>query len=233
MCVACWIIKATHHTHTHTHIHTHTHTHTHTPHTHTHTHPHTHTPHTQHTHHTHTHHTTHTHTHTTHTHTTQTHTHTTHTHTTQTHTHTTHTHTYHTHTYHTNTHTHTHHTHRHSEYVIFIAFPLQQLLYERVSMLRYIHGLSSSFPTSLCVKSYVIWVYQELPTPCLIIFINCIWVVTRWQWLFYTYTKYVSLLVSRNGEALSSAREREVWQRLGVQNTKYVSGTWNTEMLWT
>ena len=23
-----------------------------------------------------------------------------------------------------------------------------------------------------------------------IIFINCNWVVTRWQWLFYTYTKY-------------------------------------------
>ena len=24
----------------------------------------------------------------------------------------------------------------------------------------------------------------------IIIFINCNWVVTRWQWLFYTYTKY-------------------------------------------
>jgi len=23
-----------------------------------------------------------------------------------------------------------------------------------------------------------------------IIFINCKWVVTRWQWLFYVYTKY-------------------------------------------
>ena len=24
----------------------------------------------------------------------------------------------------------------------------------------------------------------------IIIFINCNWVVTRWQWLFYMYTKY-------------------------------------------
>ena len=24
----------------------------------------------------------------------------------------------------------------------------------------------------------------------IIIFINCNWVVTRWQWLFYVYTKY-------------------------------------------
>ena len=24
----------------------------------------------------------------------------------------------------------------------------------------------------------------------IIIIINCSWVVTRWQWLFYTYTKY-------------------------------------------
>ena len=24
----------------------------------------------------------------------------------------------------------------------------------------------------------------------MIIFINCNWVVTRWQWLFYMYTKY-------------------------------------------
>jgi len=24
----------------------------------------------------------------------------------------------------------------------------------------------------------------------IIIFINCNWVVTRWQWLFYIYTKY-------------------------------------------
>ena len=25
----------------------------------------------------------------------------------------------------------------------------------------------------------------------IIIFINCNWVVTRWQWLFYMYTEYV------------------------------------------
>jgi len=24
----------------------------------------------------------------------------------------------------------------------------------------------------------------------IVIFINCNWVVTRWQWLFYMYTKY-------------------------------------------
>ena len=24
----------------------------------------------------------------------------------------------------------------------------------------------------------------------IIIFINCNWIVTRWQWLFYMYTKY-------------------------------------------
>ena len=24
----------------------------------------------------------------------------------------------------------------------------------------------------------------------IIIFVNCCWVVTRWQWLFYMYTKY-------------------------------------------
>jgi hypothetical protein len=29
------------------------------------------------------------------------------------------------------------HTHTHSEYVIFVAFPLQQWLYERASLLRY------------------------------------------------------------------------------------------------
>ena len=33
---------------------------------------------------------------------------------------------------------------------------------------------------------------SELTTQIIIIiiFINCSWVVTRWQWLFYTYTKY-------------------------------------------
>jgi len=30
------------------------------------------------------------------------------------------------------------------------------------------------------------WVYVII----IIIFINCNWVVTRWQWLFYMYTKY-------------------------------------------
>jgi len=25
---------------------------------------------------------------------------------------------------------------------------------------------------------------------CIIIFINCNWIVTRWQWLFYMCTKY-------------------------------------------
>jgi len=29
-----------------------------------------------------------------------------------------------------------------------------------------------------------------LTTLLIIIFINCNWVVTRWQWLFYMYTKY-------------------------------------------
>ena len=51
------------------------------------------------------------------------HTHPTHPHTT--HTHTPHTHTTYTHTPHTHTHTHT------PQYVILIAFPLQQWLRER------------------------------------------------------------------------------------------------------
>jgi hypothetical protein len=46
----------------------------------------------------------------------------------------------HTHTY-THTHTHTHtHTLTHTQYVILIAFPLQQRLYERASMLRYTYS---------------------------------------------------------------------------------------------
>jgi len=94
---------------------------------------HTHTPHTPHT----THHTHHTHTHT-HTPHIYTHTHTTHTHHTYTHTHTKHTHTTHTHT-HTHT-THTTHTHTHTQYVMLTAFPLQQWIQERASVLRlYVH----------------------------------------------------------------------------------------------
>ena len=38
------------------------------------------------------------------------------------------------------THTHTH-THTHSEYVVRFAFPLQQWLHERASLLRYVHCL--------------------------------------------------------------------------------------------
>ena len=43
--------------------------------------------------------------------------------------------------------THTHTPHTHSEYVILIAFPQQQRLQERASILRlYLHGLSRSEP---------------------------------------------------------------------------------------
>jgi len=31
---------------------------------------------------------------------------------------------------------------------------------------------------------------EGLNTIIIIIFINCNWVVARWQWLFYMYTKY-------------------------------------------
>ena len=30
----------------------------------------------------------------------------------------------------------------------------------------------------------------RVPLMIIIIFIYCDWVVTRWQWLFYVYTKY-------------------------------------------
>ena len=31
----------------------------------------------------------------------------------------------------------------------------------------------------------------------IIIFINCNWVVTRWQWLFYMYTKNMKLVTNK------------------------------------
>jgi len=35
------------------------------------------------------------------------------------------------------------------------------------------------------------WVYtQTYPATNIVLFIYCNWVVTRWQWLFYMYTKY-------------------------------------------
>ena len=38
---------------------------------------------------------------------------------------------------------------------------------------------------SLCVGDLVQFLMMDI-----IIFINCNWVVTRWQWLFYMYTKH-------------------------------------------
>ena len=39
----------------------------------------------------------------------------------------------------------------------------------------------------------LVWYQRSVPSQLhiiIIIFINCNWVVTRWQWLFYMYTKY-------------------------------------------
>jgi hypothetical protein len=105
-------------------------------------------------------------------------------------------------------------TDTYSEYVILIPFPLQQWLRERTSMFRYTYPACLVFNTScpcqmnserttseshmntnsrwrskinqvkLC--SYIASVIIII----IIIFINCSWVDTRWQWLFYMYTKY-------------------------------------------
>ena len=163
-------VNANKKTHTQNHIHTHTRTHirgTHTPtrmhtltrtharaRTHTHIHNHSHTPHTQTL--TRTHARTHTHTHTytrarTHTHTyTHSRTHT-HMHT-QSHTHI---HTL-THAYtHTHTHSQTHtNTLTNTQYVILITFPLQKLLHERDSVLRYNNIAYPFYINSTSKKSF-------------------------------------------------------------------------------
>ena len=38
------------------------------------------------------------------------------------------------------------------------------------------------------VISFIVGLFNDALN--IIIFINCNWVVTRWQWLFYMYTKY-------------------------------------------
>ena len=45
-----------------------------------------------------------------------------------------------------------------------------------------IHGVLIARPTSRCI-----W-FDGLNISFIIIFINCNWVVTRWQWLYYLYT---------------------------------------------
>ena len=47
---------------------------------------------------------------------------------------------------------------------------------------------SKERPFVYCVTESAI--LGDIITIIIIIFINCNWVVTRWQWLFYMYTKH-------------------------------------------
>ena len=69
-------------------------------------------------------------------------------------------------------------TDTHSEYVLL--FHGKKSLRERASMLRYTY---STLPVVLI---------GDVLINIIIIFINCNWVVTRWQWLSYMYTKHES-----------------------------------------
>ena len=54
------------------------------------------------------------------------------------------------------------------------------------------YGLNTLFKITVIFKSYLICYHFPilLDKIHLIIFVYCNWVVTRWQWLFYMYTKY-------------------------------------------
>jgi hypothetical protein len=50
---------------------------------------------------------------------------------------------------------------------------------------RHSHNARTPESSDTCVRSV-----PRLAIIIIIIIINCNWVVTRWQWLFYMYTKY-------------------------------------------
>jgi len=58
-------------------------------------------------------------------------------------------------------------TDTHSEYVIFIAFPLQQLLYLDASLLRYTYFACLVFPPSLAISSLSDHISSFSPHPLL------------------------------------------------------------------
>jgi len=52
------------------------------------------------------------------------------------------------------------------------------------------HGMTHIAHCKSLVTSQATLACQLIIIIIIIIFINCNWVVTRWQWLFYMYTKY-------------------------------------------
>jgi len=52
-----------------------------------------------------------------------------------------------------------------------------------------IHEQNKNSPTEPCADRHLLC-YHHFLIIIIIIFINCNWDVTRWQWLFYMYTKY-------------------------------------------
>jgi len=88
-------------------------------------------------------------------------------------------------------------------FMVLISFiPVLNLLYFYISSFRSIcavpnmavfwSSLTLYFPGMLL--THFLNDFEIVPVALLlliiIIIINCSWVVTRWQWLFYTYTKY-------------------------------------------
>ena len=49
------------------------------------------------------------------------------------------------------------------------------------------HGAKLCTKTNLSSHLFIEYLVSNI---IIIIFINCNWAVTRWQWLFYMYTKY-------------------------------------------